>query len=207
MDGRNLRPKTSSAFWAGAVRGWNARDQIAQSKMGAEPGGGTVPAATIGSLTLARGSPDRPSTSDAGKRGGASRSPSRRRGGVVTKSTDIATRAIRPHTAHGTRSNDANAEVSAANGDSRAGCKVDPVVAGARGMMRYRHERTGSATSGTSGAGLGLSRGCYAWSGSGNAAGGGRSSSFGRAQRTTMGGATETAQHRGRCMGERKQFN
>lgn len=68
---------------------------------------------------------------------GASRSPSRRRGGVVTKSTDIATRAIRPHTAHGTRSNDANAEVSAANGDSRAGCKVDPVVAGARGMMRW----------------------------------------------------------------------
>lgn len=64
---RHLRRKTSTAFWAGAMRGWNARDHSAQSKTGAEPGGGTGLSAVVGSTSLARGTPDRPSSSEASR--------------------------------------------------------------------------------------------------------------------------------------------
>lgn len=62
--------------------------------------------------------------------------PGQRWSGVVTKSADTATRTVRPHTAHGTRSIDASAEVFASPGAFRGGGDAAPVVAGARGVMR-----------------------------------------------------------------------
>lgn len=63
---------------------------------------------------------------------------------------------------------------------------------------RYRDERTSSG--GATGAVLGVSRECYAWSGNGSGGGVGRGSSSGRSgmQRTALGGATGSTQQRGR---------
>lgn len=57
--------------------------------------------------------------------------------GVVSKSGDTAPRTVRPHTAHGTRSIDASAEVFASPGAFLGGGEAAPVVAGARGVMRW----------------------------------------------------------------------
>lgn len=66
---RNLRPKTSAAFWAGATRGWSARDvSSSQSRTVPVAGMRAVTSTTIGGSPLA---PDRPATSDdAGKEEG-----------------------------------------------------------------------------------------------------------------------------------------
>lgn len=52
---RNLRPKTSAAFWAGATRGWSARDAPSRQSR-------TVPVAGVRAVTT--------STSDAKKEAG-----------------------------------------------------------------------------------------------------------------------------------------
>lgn len=58
---RNLRPKTSAAFWAGATRGWSARDASSRQSR-------TVPVAGVRAVsTITMGSPlkpERPSTGD-----------------------------------------------------------------------------------------------------------------------------------------------
>lgn len=69
-------------------------------------------------------------------------SPDVRWTGVVTSSTstDAAVRIARPHTAHGTRSSEVSGEISVVQGASGAGGEAAPVVAGARGVMRWVHD-------------------------------------------------------------------
>lgn len=68
---RNLRPKTSAAFWAGATRGWSARDvSSSQSRTVPVAGMRAVTTTTIGGSPF---SPDRPATSDDVRKGEGNR--------------------------------------------------------------------------------------------------------------------------------------
>lgn len=52
-------------------------------------------------------------------------------------SADITNKAVRPHTAHGARTADISGEGFSSRGAAGDGDEAAPVVAGARGMMRY----------------------------------------------------------------------
>ncbi|CAM9198370.1 unnamed protein product [Ectocarpus sp. 13 AM-2016] len=192
----NLRTKTSAAFWAGATRSWSARDSSSgQSR--------TVPVAGMRAITktTARGSPlrespDRLATDDAKKGEGGTRNANQRAKATNTKTASVdVTRTVRPHTAHGNRATDIGGEVSASQGAFGEGGEAAPVVAGARGMIRYRNERSGSAASG------GIStRGCHSWFGGGSDGSGVRGSGKGtqRGHRPATGSAKESIHQRGR---------
>eukprot|EP00752_Nemacystus_decipiens_P015070 g13425.t1 len=189
----NLRPKTSAAFWAGATRGWSARDvSSSQSR--------TVPVAGMRAATTKtiRGSPislDRPTASDDTGTEGNVQISNRRWSGTSAHpaSGETANKAVRPHTAHGARTADPSGEGLSSHGAARD--EAAPVVAGARGMMRYRHERGGSTTSGRIGNG-----GFHSWFGGGSGGNGARGSAKGTpgGQRTATGSAREPVHQRGR---------
>ncbi|CAM9499521.1 unnamed protein product, partial [Ectocarpus fasciculatus] len=97
VGGRNLRTKTSAAFWAGATRSWSARDASSgQSR--------TVPVAGIRAMatTTGRGSPlressDRLASGDTKKGEGGTKSANQRWKATDTKPASVdVTRAVRP---------------------------------------------------------------------------------------------------------------
>ncbi|CAM9764725.1 unnamed protein product, partial [Discosporangium mesarthrocarpum] len=136
----NLRPKTSGSFWGGGVRAWNPRDSGEGGKPFEEgvatPNGTSVERRDSAMLKLGVGGAV--SGSGASGIGGAGES-----GGGHA-------RPGRPHTAHGLRS------AEAGEGQAGGGAAAAPVVAGARGMMRYRNERTGAPCTGGGSAAPGL---------------------------------------------------
>lgn len=70
-------------------------------------------------------------------RSGGTKNANQRGKATDTKAASVdVTRAVRPHTAHGTRATDIGGEVSASQGAFGEGGEAAPVVAGARGMIR-----------------------------------------------------------------------
>lgn len=70
---------------------------------------------------------------------GSSQISNRRWSGASTQSAsvDVTTKVVRPHTAHGARTTDVDGEVFSPQGTAGGGKEAAPVVAGARGVMRY----------------------------------------------------------------------
>ncbi|CAM9140283.1 unnamed protein product [Ectocarpus sp. 12 AP-2014] len=125
----NLRPKTSGTFWGRGVQ------ETTPSEAGKRvPGGGQAQvAATLGVAQVAHGSSRRPLAGETPRIEGACKGHGIH-WGTNSVPPDVATKNARPHTAHGLRESD----ITRGRGDAA------PVVAGARGMMRYRNERIGS---------------------------------------------------------------
>ncbi|CAM9584936.1 unnamed protein product, partial [Ectocarpus sp. 12 AP-2014] len=190
----NLRTKTSAAFWAGATRSWSARDSSSGQSRTVSVAGMRVITKTTARGSPRRESPDRLATDDAKKGEGGTKNANQRE-----KATNTKTASVRPHTAHGTRATDIGGEVSASQGAFGEGGKAAPVVAGARGMIRYRNERSGSAAGCGTSTGFGT-RGCYSWFGGGSDGSGIRGSGKGTpgGNRPATGSAKESIHQRGR---------
>ncbi|CAN0235492.1 unnamed protein product, partial [Ectocarpus fasciculatus] len=154
----NLRPKTSGTFWGRGVQ--ETPPSEAANRV---PGGGQAQvAATLGAAQVGHGSSRRPSAGETTRVEGACTGHDIH-WGTNSVPPDVATKNARPHTAHGLRESD----ITRGRGDAA------PVVAGARGMMRYRNERigcggrslTGYACNGGDPSSSGRNGANHAWSG------------------------------------------